>query len=154
VIVDLSHPIVAEMAMFPGLAGPRLETVVSRAESAAGLAGDASFEIDAVTLVGNTGTYLDAPYHFHADRADIAGLPLQRLSTCRSWWSGPMAGRRSARPTSATRAGCGAGRCWCTPAGPGTHRGRGSRLTSPAHQYVASSNPFAHAARRSGVGRR
>jgi kynurenine formamidase len=79
VIVDLSHPIVAGMATYPGVAGPRLETVVSRAESAERLAGGASFEIDAVTLVGNTGTYLDAPYHFHADRADIAGLPLQRL---------------------------------------------------------------------------
>jgi arylformamidase len=79
VIVDLSHPIVAGMAMYPGLPGPRLETVVSRADSAARLAGGVSFEIGAVTLVGNTGTYLDAPYHYHADRADVAGLPLQRL---------------------------------------------------------------------------
>jgi hypothetical protein len=38
-----------------------------------------SFEIDALTLVGNTGTYLDSPFHFHADRADLARLPLQRL---------------------------------------------------------------------------
>ncbi len=78
-IVDLSHPIVAGMATYPGLAGPQLQTVVSRADSAARLGNGVSFEIGAVTLVGNTGTYLDSPYHFHADRADIAGLPLQRL---------------------------------------------------------------------------
>jgi len=79
VIVDLSHPIVAGMATYPGLAGPRLQTVVSRAESAGRLAAGVSFEIGAVTLVGNTGTYMDAPYHFHADRADIGELPLERL---------------------------------------------------------------------------
>jgi arylformamidase len=43
------------------------------------LAAGVSFEIDSVTLVGNTGTYLDAPFHFHAERADIARLPLERL---------------------------------------------------------------------------
>jgi len=79
VIVDLSHQITAGMTTYPGVAGPQLQVVVSRAESAARLASGVSLEIDSVTLVGNTGTYLDAPFHFHADRADIAGLPLQRL---------------------------------------------------------------------------
>ena len=78
-IVDLSHEIVAGMATYPGLAAPRLETVVTRDASAARLGSDASFEIESLTLVGNTGTYLDAPFHYHADRADLAGLPLERL---------------------------------------------------------------------------
>ncbi|MEV8514085.1 cyclase family protein [Dactylosporangium sp. NPDC051484] len=38
-----------------------------------------SFEIESLTLVGNTGTYLDAPYHYYEDRADLARLPLERL---------------------------------------------------------------------------
>jgi arylformamidase len=79
VIVDLSHEIVPGMVTYPGLAEPKLRVVVSRAESAARLATGASFEIESLTLVGNTGTYLDAPYHFHADRADLAQLPLERL---------------------------------------------------------------------------
>jgi arylformamidase len=79
VIVDLSHEIVAGMATYPGLAGPQLRIVTSRADSAARLAAGVSFEIDSVTLVGNTGTYIDAPFHYHAERADIAGLPLERL---------------------------------------------------------------------------
>ncbi|HEY2297080.1 MAG TPA: cyclase family protein [Jatrophihabitans sp.] len=78
-IVDLSHRIEPGMTTYPGLEPPMLRTVVSRTETRQRLAAGASFEIEALTLVGNTGTYLDAPYHFHADRADLAGLPLERL---------------------------------------------------------------------------
>ncbi|GII24425.1 cyclase family protein [Planosporangium mesophilum] len=78
-IIDLSHEIVAGMTTYPGTAPPRVEVVTPRAESAARLGTGVSFEIGSVTLVGNTGTYLDSPYHYHADRADIARLPLERL---------------------------------------------------------------------------
>jgi kynurenine formamidase len=30
-------------------------------------------------MVANTGTYIDAPYHFHTEAADVAELPLERL---------------------------------------------------------------------------
>jgi kynurenine formamidase len=53
--------------------------VVTREESAARLAPGISFEIEALTLVGNTGTYIDSPFHYHAHLADIAGLPLERI---------------------------------------------------------------------------
>jgi kynurenine formamidase len=79
VIVDLSHEIVAGMATYPGIAGPQLRVATSRAASAARLNSGASFEIESLTLMGNTGTYLDSPYHYHADRADLAQLPLERL---------------------------------------------------------------------------
>lgn len=78
-IVDLSHEIVAGMATYPGLPGPQLQVTTSRAASTARLGSGASFEIETLTLVGNTGTYIDAPYHYHADRADLAQLPLERL---------------------------------------------------------------------------
>jgi arylformamidase len=78
-LIDLSHELVPGMGTYPGLAAPALETVVSRAESAKRFATGVSFEIESLTLVGNTGTYLDAPYHYHADRADLARLPLERL---------------------------------------------------------------------------
>ena len=67
------------MRTYPGLAGPQLQTVISRTESAERLGPGVSLEIAAITLVGNTGTYVDAPFHFHADRADVAHLPLERL---------------------------------------------------------------------------
>ncbi|HEX7995288.1 MAG TPA: cyclase family protein [Streptosporangiaceae bacterium] len=76
-IIDLSHPI--GTFAYPGLPPPELRTVVTREETAARLAAGISFEIEALTLVGNTGTYIDSPFHYHADRADIAGLPLERI---------------------------------------------------------------------------
>lgn len=79
IIIDLSHEIAAGMVSYPGLAGPELRIAVSRAASAARLDGGASFEIESLTMVGNTGTYIDSPYHYHADQADLAQLPLERL---------------------------------------------------------------------------
>src|SRR5262245_66261760 len=78
-IVDLSHEITAGMTTYPGVPGPRLGVVTSRAASAARLAPGVSLEIESLTLAGNTGTYLDSPFHYHAGRADLARLPLERL---------------------------------------------------------------------------
>nr|WP_269204578.1 cyclase family protein [Motilibacter deserti] len=78
-MLDLSHPIADGMVTYPGIAAPVLRTVVDRHESAARLAAGVSFEILAVDMVANTGTYLDAPRHYDADGADIASLPLERL---------------------------------------------------------------------------
>ena len=76
-IIDLSHPI-GNFA-YPGLPPPELRTVVTREETAGRLAPGVSFEIEALTLVGNTGTYMNSPFHYHADLADVAGLPLERI---------------------------------------------------------------------------
>jgi arylformamidase len=78
-VIDLSHAVVPGMTTYPGLAAPRLDVTVSREGSAERLATGVSFEIETLTLLGNTGTYLDSPFHYHADRADLAGLPLERL---------------------------------------------------------------------------
>jgi kynurenine formamidase len=74
-IVDLSHEIRTGMVTYPGLAPPEIRTVITRENSAARLASGVSFEIESLTLVGNTGTYLDSPYHFHSELAD-AGAAL------------------------------------------------------------------------------
>jgi arylformamidase len=76
---DLSHPIVAGMTTYPGIPGPALSTFVSRDESAQRLAAGVSFDIQRVDMVANTGTYLDAPFHLHAEGADVAQLPLERI---------------------------------------------------------------------------
>jgi arylformamidase len=78
-IFDLSHEITAGMTTYPGLPVPELQTFVSREQSAKRLDSGVSFEIDSLSLVGNTGTYMDAPFHFHADLPDIGQLPLNRL---------------------------------------------------------------------------
>jgi arylformamidase len=78
-IIDLSHEIAAGMVTYPGLAAPELRVVISREDSAARLDGSAAFEIESLTLIGNTGTYLDSPFHYHQAAADLARLPLDRL---------------------------------------------------------------------------
>lgn len=78
-VVDLSHPIVHGMQTYPGLPGPVVSTHVSREESADRMAAGVSFHIGRIDMVANTGTYLDAPFHFHPAGADIAGLPVERL---------------------------------------------------------------------------
>jgi len=78
-IIDLSHEIADGMVTYPGLAAPELRVVISREESATRLDSGASFEIESLTLVGNTGTYLDSPFHYHQAEADLARLPLDRL---------------------------------------------------------------------------
>lgn len=78
-VVDLSHSVTDGMTTYPGLPAPRISVHTDRAESAARLSGGVSFHIGRIDMVANTGTYLDAPFHFHADGADCAGLPPERL---------------------------------------------------------------------------
>jgi arylformamidase len=35
--------------------------------------------MDVITMIGNTGTYLDSPFHRYADGSDLAGLELSTL---------------------------------------------------------------------------
>jgi kynurenine formamidase len=78
-LVDLSHDIAEGMTTYPGLPGPHITTHISREESAARLGG-ASFHIGRIDMIANTGTYIDSPWHFHEDGADLAGLDLERLA--------------------------------------------------------------------------
>ena len=106
-IVDLSHEIAPGMVTYRGIAGPQLEVVMSREATAARLGSGVSFEIESLTLAGNTGTYLDSPFHYHADRADLARLPLERLVNV------PVAMVRAAGRTAVTAADLGdPGRLW------------------------------------------
>src|SRR5215203_2056118 len=71
-LVDLSHRV--EMGMFthPGLPGPTWEAFRSREQYRESSGTD--FQVDRVTLVGNTGTYLDSPFHRFADGGSERGV--------------------------------------------------------------------------------
>ena len=77
---ELSHPIEAGMTTYPGLPGPEITPHLTREASRAAYGGAAEFAIDRISMVGNTGTYLDSPYHRWAGGADLAGLPLTALA--------------------------------------------------------------------------
>jgi arylformamidase len=78
--VELSHVISAGMVTYPGLPGPEITPHLTRAASRANYAEGTEFAIDRLSMVGNTGTYLDSPFHRYADGTDLAGLPLERLA--------------------------------------------------------------------------
>jgi arylformamidase len=78
-IVDLSHPIEPGMITYPGLPGPTIAPFLDREASRGHYAPGVSFAIDLITLCGNTGTYLDSPFHRYAEGTDLAGLALERL---------------------------------------------------------------------------
>jgi kynurenine formamidase len=78
--VELSHVISAGMVTYPGLPGPEVTPYLTRETSREVYAPGTEFVIDWVRMLGNTGTYLDSPFHRHADGPDLAGLPLEKLA--------------------------------------------------------------------------
>jgi kynurenine formamidase len=78
-LVDLSHPIHHGLVTYPGLPPPEISDHLSREASAGKYAPGVTFQIGRISLVANTGTYLDSPWHRYADGADLAGLPLEQL---------------------------------------------------------------------------
>jgi arylformamidase len=77
-LIDLSHVIEQGMIAYPGLPGPEIGEHLSFAASSAQYAAGTEFTIGTITMVSNTGTYLDTPGHRHRGRHDLAGLPLER----------------------------------------------------------------------------
>jgi len=77
---DLSHTIEHEMATYPGLTGPVLSDHLTREASRAYYDPGTEFHIGRIDMVGNTGTYLDVPFHRYADGADLADLPIEDVA--------------------------------------------------------------------------
>jgi len=77
-LVELSHVIRAGMTTYPGLPGPVITPYQTRQASRQHYAPGTEFAVDQLTLVGNTGTYLDAPFHRYPDGADLSAIRLEQ----------------------------------------------------------------------------
>jgi kynurenine formamidase len=77
--VELSHVIRAGMITYPGLPAPTIEPFLTREDSHDRYATGTEFAMDLLTIIGNTGTYLDSPWHRYDDGTDLAGLSLDTL---------------------------------------------------------------------------
>jgi kynurenine formamidase len=77
--VELSHVIRDGMVTMPNLPGPELGLQLTREASREIYAPGTEFEIGRISMVANTGTYLDSPYHRYPDGHDLTGFPLDRL---------------------------------------------------------------------------
>ncbi len=79
-LVDLSHVITEGMTTYPGLPAPHMTPHLTREQSRESYAPGTEFAIDRVSMVGNTGTYVDSPFHRYPDGTDLAGLPLSSVA--------------------------------------------------------------------------
>jgi len=78
--VDLSHVVVDGMITYPGLPAPQIGTHLAFDESHGNYAEGTEFQIGRISMVTNTGTYLDTPAHRWRDGHDLAGLALERCA--------------------------------------------------------------------------
>lgn len=79
-LVELNHVIAAGMITYPGLPAPEIVPHLTREDSSRVYAPGTTFAMDRISMIGNTGTYLDSPFHRYADGTDLAGLPLEKLA--------------------------------------------------------------------------
>jgi arylformamidase len=78
--IDLSFPIADGMPTSPGFLPPaHVGAYLDHDSSRERYQGKAEFLLTKVEMPGNTGTYLDSPFHRHRGREDLAALPLERV---------------------------------------------------------------------------
>lgn len=79
-LVELSHPFGHGTTTYPGLPGPEISDHLRREDAVGRYAEGTTFQIGRITMVSNTGTYLDTPFHRYADGADLSQVGLERLA--------------------------------------------------------------------------
>jgi len=80
-ILDLSHKLAPGMPAYPGLPIPKFHVFLAHGDAGkhTHYSPGTTFQIASYEIGGNTGTYLDAPFHRHPDGLDLAAVPLEKL---------------------------------------------------------------------------
>jgi arylformamidase len=79
-LVDLSHTIEDGMPVYPGIPAPVIGAIVDHESSRDRYQGKAEFLLGTFELPGNTGTYLDSPFHRYPKGDDLASISLDRIA--------------------------------------------------------------------------
>lgn len=79
-LIDLSHTVEEGLVTYPGLPAPHMCDFLSREASRQHYSPGTEFQIGLITMAGNTGTYLDSPFHRYANGKDLSELPLEWLA--------------------------------------------------------------------------
>jgi len=77
--IDLSHVVENGMVTYKGLPAPVICDFLTREKSRETYTDGTEFQIGKIEMVGNTGTYLDSPFHRFADGEDLSDIGLERL---------------------------------------------------------------------------
>ena len=80
VMLDVSHIVEDGLVTSKGLPAPVIRDYMSRAASLPRYAPGTEFQIGRIEMVGNTGTYLDSPFHRYAEGRDLSELALTSLA--------------------------------------------------------------------------
>jgi len=80
-LLDLSHVVEHQMSTYPGLPGPEIGVHLSFDASTAVYDAGTEFAIGRISMVTNTGTYLDTPAHRFRAGHDLSGLTLERCAS-------------------------------------------------------------------------
>lgn len=78
-LIDLSQTIFSGLVTYPGLPAPTITPHLTREESKSHYAPGTEFAIDKISMVGNTGTYLDSPFHRYPDGSDLSEINIENL---------------------------------------------------------------------------
>lgn len=78
--IDLSHTIKNGEITYKGLPAPLMCDYLSREASKAFYEKGTAFQIGKIEMVGNTGTYIDCPFHRYEDGADLSDILIQQVA--------------------------------------------------------------------------
>jgi kynurenine formamidase len=79
-LIDLSHEISDGLVTYPGIPVPVISDALSREASKERYAPGTEFLIGKIEMAGNTGTYIDTPFHRYPDGYDLADLDLATVA--------------------------------------------------------------------------
>lgn len=78
--IDLSHSISDGLITYKGLPAPVMCDYLSREESKKFYPEGTSFQIGKISMVANTGTYIDCPFHRYQDGKDLHQVELDQMA--------------------------------------------------------------------------
>jgi len=79
-LIDLSHTIFDGLITYKGLPAPIICDYLSREQSKANYEQGTEFQIGKITMVTNTGTYIDCPFHRFEHGKDLSEVALEQFA--------------------------------------------------------------------------
>lgn len=79
-LIDVSHTVTDGMITYKGLPAPIICDYLTREASKSVYEEGTSFQIGAITMSSNTGTYVDVPFHRYENGKDLSEIALSSLA--------------------------------------------------------------------------
>jgi arylformamidase len=80
VFIEINHILEEGMPVYPGFPAPKFRALLDHEASRDRYEGKAEFYLGEMAMAGNTGTYIDSPFHRHKEGADLSQVPLEAVA--------------------------------------------------------------------------